>query len=48
MIDILAILFLIGVFTNFGYSKYKKKKSGIVGCEHCGGCKQSSSCADKK
>ncbi len=48
MIDILAILFIIGVFVNFGYSKYKKKKAGIVGCEHCSGCAKSSSCSDKK
>ncbi len=48
MIDILAVIFVVGVFANFGYSKYKRKKAGIVGCEHCAGCVKSNSCSTKK
>ncbi len=48
MIDILATIFVVGVFVNFGYSKYKKKKSGITGCDHCAGCKQLNDCVTKE
>ncbi len=44
IIDILVVLFIIIVFVSFGYSRYKAKKNGIVGCGHCLGCAQVDNC----
>ncbi len=48
MIDMLAILFIVGVFANFGYSKYRDKKKGVVGCAHCSKCEQPVDCTEKE
>ncbi len=47
VIDILTVIFIIGIFVNFGYGRYKKKKNGVVGCTQCNNCTQAKGCDSK-